>query len=121
MHAPVSPGDQESPSALDELVEPLDTPPPPAPLAAGTRITMPDATSLQILTLLKSGPQVNLYNATANGNGQIVWLHEALDETASTRVRHEAQVLEGLECPMFPHVLACFEYDGKTYLATEPL
>ena len=56
-----------------------------------------------------------------NGNGQIVWLHEALDETASTRVRHEAQVLEGLECPMFPHVLACFEYDGKTYLATEPL
>jgi serine/threonine protein phosphatase PrpC len=121
MNDPVSPGDQESPPVLDDLVEPLETPPLPAPIAAGTRITMPDATSLQILTLLKSGPQVNLYNATTHENGPTVWLHEALNEEASTRLRHEADVLEGLECPMFPHVLACFECDGKTYLATEPL
>lgn len=110
---------QELLTELEELTEPLPTPSGMEQLAVNTIITSPDGKSFHIAELVKSEPQLNFYTAI-DGVQERVCLQEALSETsAAARLRHEAEVLEGLNCSMFPQLIDCFERDGKTFLVTE--
>ena len=110
---------QESLTELEELIEPLSTPSLLEQLAVNTVITSPDGKSFHIVELFKNEPQLNFYTAI-DGDDERVCLQEALSETsAAARLRHEAEVLEGLNCSMFPQLIDCFARDGKTFLVTE--
>jgi protein phosphatase len=68
------------------------------------------------------GPEgdCNLYQAARGG--EAAWLWEAAGESAGAgRLRREAEVLAGLDSPLFPRLLAHFECGGRAYLATGPL
>lgn len=125
---PKDPKEEESSPILelDELVEPLDTDTlaPSEPLAADDMVTSPSGKSFRIAALLKTETPFNLYEVILNEfnkDARTVWLREASNETAAERLRHEAEILKELNCPMFPQLIECFEFDSKTYLATEPI
>src|SRR5438045_628118 len=91
---------------------------PPPPLAPGTMIDERPGSSFHNLRLLKSEGALNVYLAACQDGD--VWIREAEAGTeAAERLAHEAEVLRGLDCPMFPRVLACFEREGRVYLATD--
>src|SRR5438067_4328287 len=106
---PSEPSDSSEPLLLEELIEPLELPAAPEPLPVEAMVFAPDGTAFRILGLLKTEAQAHLYEAEAEETAKIVWLREAATETSAARLRREAEVLEGLECPMFPRLLACFE------------
>src|SRR5262249_19961960 len=98
------PNEPHPPPELEELVEPLDAGPDATPLAADAVVAAPGGPSFRIRSLLKKEPHGHLYQASTDGAGELVWLREALDEKSSARLRHEAQVLAGLDSPMFPRL-----------------
>src|SRR5262245_47896190 len=91
------PNVQHPPPQLEELIEPLDEGFKVAPLAVDLVLTAPEGRSFRILSLLKSEPHGRLYWASTEEAGEPVWLQEARDEKSSARLRHEAEVLEGLD------------------------
>src|SRR5947209_8195750 len=102
------PNEQHSLAQLEELVEPLDAGPDATPLAADIVLTTPEGRAFRILSVLKSEPHGQLYQASTDGAGEPVWLRATSDEKSAARLRHEAQVLRGLDSRMFPKVLDCF-------------
>ncbi|MFB2891589.1 protein phosphatase 2C domain-containing protein [Aerosakkonemataceae cyanobacterium BLCC-F50] len=113
--------EQELPTELEELVEPLSMLPMPEPLAADALVAAPYEQSFRIVMLRHTESQINFYEAV-NEDEQTVSVREALSGTeAAARSRHEAEVLRDLDCPMFPQLICCFESDLRTFLVTEPL
>ncbi|CAD5990445.1 Putative protein phosphatase 2C-type [Planktothrix tepida] len=112
---------QGIPTELEELIEPLSMSPLPKPLVADAVVTAPCEQSFRIVMLQRTESQVNLYEAV-NQDEQTVLLRETLSETeAAARSHHEAEVLRGLDCAMFPQLMGCFESDHRTFVVTESL
>jgi len=70
--------------------------------------------------LLHGTPRARVYEAETEG-GDVIRLHEALSREGAADLLRTAEVSAGLDCPMFPRVLSCFERGERTYLAGEPL
>ncbi|NER48211.1 MAG: SpoIIE family protein phosphatase [Symploca sp. SIO1A3] len=102
---------------LEELVESIEISSPPQVLQPGTLVTSPEGTSFPIISLVKSTSQVNIYEAIAGEESQNVCLYQAFSNTeAGKRLKQEALVSKGLDCPMFPCLIADFEREEITYL-----
>jgi protein phosphatase len=106
------------PSSIEDT-QPLETSALP-PMATSALVVAPDGRTFDIVRPLRAELHGQLYEAVTGPERQPVWLREALTESAAARLRHEAEVLRGLDLPAFPRLLACFEADGRTYLATDP-
>lgn len=111
--------DGDSQFELEELSESLEMPASAEPLGPGTLLETPDGT-LQIGAFLSRKAAVNLYEATFDGDRK-VWLRETEDGVSAEGLRQEFEVLAALNCLMFPEAFACFEKEGRTYVATEPV
>lgn len=116
-----SPVEQPTPSTLEELVEPLESPSLPDPAAQGSVLTTDDGACYHLIEFLKTQDHTHVYNATADDGSVVLWLYEGLTEEVQARLRHEHDVLKDNNCSMFPSVIACFDLNDKTYLVTEPL
>jgi protein phosphatase len=105
------------------LTEVGDVHAPPAiqPLPTGSVVAAPDGKQFRILDPITSDQTAGFfeYEAGIDGDPRRVWLQEAFSEAAAARLRHQAEVLGDLSCPMFPRVLACFRAEGRSYLALE--
>jgi protein phosphatase len=102
---------------LEELSESVPLPATPGPLAAGISLEMPDG-SLRIDAFLSCKGAVNLYEATLPDKRRAS-LRETQDAGTAELLRHEFEVLGAAKCPMFPQAFACWDKDGRTYLAIE--
>lgn len=105
--------------ALEELSESVELPAAPEPLAAGASLETPDG-SLRIDSFSGCKGAVNLYAATFS-DGRPASLRETQDAGSAGLMRHEFDVLSALQCPMLAQAFACWDKDGRTYLATEPV
>ncbi len=108
-----------SQSELEELSEPIELPPPPEPLAPGTSLETPGG-PLHTTVFLGCKGAVNFYEATLSDSRQLS-LRETHDAGSAEILRREFEVLGAAKCPMFPQAFACWDRDGRTYLATEPV
>jgi serine/threonine protein phosphatase PrpC len=104
---------------LEELSESIELPASPEPLATGTALETPDGL-LHIDGFLVCKGAVNLYEATFS-DGRRASLRETQDGGSAELMRHEFEVLSALKCPMLSQAFACWDKDGRTYLATEPV
>lgn len=118
MSEPLPSETDQASSELEELLEPV---PLPAlePLCSGVVLGTP-AGELRIESFLGSKGCVNGYEATL-ADGSRVWLRETQEAASAECLRREYEVLQELRCPMFCRVFACWDQDGRTYLATEPV
>ncbi len=104
--------------SLDEISEPLEQPDAAASaLPPGATIAPEGEQPLRIVTLLKDGAPLRLYEAV-DEHDRALWLWERTGESAPLLIR-EAEILREVECPMFPRVRRSFVTDGRAYLATE--
>jgi protein phosphatase len=104
---------------LEELSESIELPPSPEPLAPGTSLETPDG-PLHTTAFLGRKGTVNLYEAALSDDRRVS-LRETQDAGNAESLRHEFEVLGAAKCPMFPQAFACWDKDGRTYLATEPV
>jgi PPM family protein phosphatase len=104
---------------LVELVEPQEDETVPEPLPVGAELTAPEGASFRITAVRREG-DVCVYDGTMEGEDRRVCLRQAHGGAGARRLRQEAMVLEAVDSPMFPRLLAFFEQDGKLYLATDP-
>jgi len=104
---------------LEELSESVELPALPEPLATGASLETPDG-SLRIDGFSGCKGAVNLYEATFSDDRRAS-LRETQDGGSAELMRHEFEVLSALKCPMLSQAFACWDKDGRTYLATEPV
>jgi protein phosphatase len=104
---------------LEELSESLELPVLPKPLASGTLFETPSG-SLRIAGFSESKGTINRYEATFSDDRQVL-LRETQDAGSAELMRHEFEVLSAIKCPMLPQAFACWDKDGQTYLATDPV
>lgn len=104
---------------LDEQAEALPLPRLPLPLPSNTVLTTPEGQRLHLHAWRGSSSLGHTY-AASGADGQAVWLSAAHDATSAAALQHQAQVLTGLESPLWPRLVTSFARDGVTYLATRP-
>jgi PPM family protein phosphatase len=104
---------------LEELSESVELPAAPEPLVAATSLETPDG-PLRIDAFVGSKGAVNIYEATVSDSRRVS-LRETQDSANAQVMRREFEALGAPKCPMFPQAFACWDKDGRTYLATEPV
>lgn len=105
---------------LDELVEELPVTADRCAHAPGTELTDGDGRTLCIGSLVRSEPPLHVYEAFLDDDTPVE-LTQATTEAASERLRHQSEVLAGLDTGLLPRCFTCFGRGGQTYLALAPV
>ena len=105
---------------FDEQAAALDVPALPLPLPSNTVLTAPDGLRLHLRAWRGNAARCHTYEASTP-DGQPVWLIAASEAPDAARLHHQAQVLTGLESPLWPQYVTCFTHADVTYLGTRPV